>query len=236
VEPSRPTRGVETVEPWLPLVFLLSGFAALVYQVVWQRALFAIFGLNIESVTVVVTAFMLGLGLGSLAGGALSVKPERSLLLWFAAAEAGIAAFGAMSLHVFELVGSATLRASNLITGVTTFLLLLLPTLLMGATVPLLVAHAVRISGNVGRSVSTLYFVNTLGSAVAAVLAVVLLLRFLGQQRSILVASALNATVALVVLSKHRGWTRARRTVEAGGRRPADPPTHLAQDSRGTST
>jgi predicted membrane-bound spermidine synthase len=203
------------VEPWLPLVFFLSGFAALVYQVVWQRALFAIFGLNIESVTIVVTAFMLGLGLGSVVGGALSLDVRRPLLLWFASAEAGIAIFGIFSLRIFELAGSATLRASGLVTGLTTFLLLLLPTLLMGATFPLLVAHAVRVSGNVGRSVGTLYFVNTLGSAVAAVAAVVLLLRYLGQQKSVLIAAALNATVAGVVLLQHRR-DRAARVGPAG--------------------
>ena len=49
-------------------LFFLSGFPALLYQVVWQRALFTIYGVNIESVTMVVSAFMLGLGLGSLAG------------------------------------------------------------------------------------------------------------------------------------------------------------------------
>ena len=48
-------------------IFVLSGFAALIYQVTWQRALFGIYGLNIASVTVAVTAFMLGIG--SLAGG-----------------------------------------------------------------------------------------------------------------------------------------------------------------------
>ena len=60
---------------FLYLVFFVSGFAALVYQVVWQRALFAIYGVNIESVTIVVSAFMLGLGLGSFAGGKLSARP-----------------------------------------------------------------------------------------------------------------------------------------------------------------
>ena len=83
-------------------VFLLSGFAALVYQVVWQRALFTIFGVNIESVTLVVTAFMLGLGLGSLAGGALSKRGSRELLLWFSAIELGIGIFGAISLDLFK--------------------------------------------------------------------------------------------------------------------------------------
>ena len=56
----------------LGLLFFFSGFAALIYQIIWQRALFRILGVNIEAVTIVVTAFMIGLGLGSLAGGALS--------------------------------------------------------------------------------------------------------------------------------------------------------------------
>src|SRR5579862_6413789 len=54
---------------WLYGLFFLSGFPALIYQIVWQRTLFIIYGVNVESVTVVVTAFMLGLGLGSLVGG-----------------------------------------------------------------------------------------------------------------------------------------------------------------------
>ena len=54
------------------LLFFLSGFPALLYQIVWQRALFTLYGVNIESVTMIVTVFMLGLGLGSLAGGRLS--------------------------------------------------------------------------------------------------------------------------------------------------------------------
>ena len=45
---------------WPCLFFFVSGFPALLYQIVWQRALFTIYGVNIESVTMVVTAFMLG--------------------------------------------------------------------------------------------------------------------------------------------------------------------------------
>ena len=62
----------ERLDRWtriLCVLFFFSGFPALIYQLTWQRALFRIFGVNIESVTIVVTAFMLGLGLGSLAGG-----------------------------------------------------------------------------------------------------------------------------------------------------------------------
>ena len=68
-------RAGERLAQWtraLCVLFFFSGFPALIYQLTWQRALFRIFGVNIESVTVVVTAFMLGLGIGSLAGGWLS--------------------------------------------------------------------------------------------------------------------------------------------------------------------
>src|SRR6266404_2712741 len=58
---------------FLSLLFFVSGMPALIYQVVWQRALFAIYGINSQSVAVVVTAFMLGLGVGSLVGGSLSI-------------------------------------------------------------------------------------------------------------------------------------------------------------------
>ena len=66
----------------------------------------------------------------------------------------------------------------------------------MGATLPLLVAYLVRISGNVGRSVGELYFVNTLGSAVAAFVTVLFMLRYLGQSHTLIVAASLNAMVA----------------------------------------
>jgi len=191
-------------ERWIGIVFGLSGFAALVYQVVWQRSLFAIYGIDAESVAVVVTAFLLGLGLGSLLGGALSRNPQRPVLLMFGCVELGIGAYGIGSLAIFRAVGAATLGAPVLVTALSTFLLVLVPTLLMGATLPLLVAHAVRASGNVGRSVGALYFVNTLGSAVASFVVVWQLLGQLGQQGSVLVAAAINIGVGIYVLTRHR--------------------------------
>jgi len=181
-------------------VFSLSGFAALLYQVVWQRALFALIGINVESVTVVVTAFMLGLGLGSLAGGEISKNPARPALLLFSLVEAGIGLFGFFSMALMHAVGDAVLGASAPVIALVTFLLVLFPTLLMGATLPLLVAHVVRASGNVGRSVGSLYFVNTLGSAGASFASVLFLLPRLGQRATVQTAACLNLAAALLVL------------------------------------
>jgi spermidine synthase len=196
---------------WIYAVFLLSGFAALLYQIVWQRALYAIYGINIESVTMVVTAFMLGLGLGSIAGGIVSKDPKRPVLLMFSLVELGIGLFGAVSLGVFHAVGEVTLGMSTFGTFVITFLLVLVPTLLMGSTLPLLVAHLVRASGNVGKSVGTLYFVNTLGSAFASAASVLFIMGRAGQTGSVRIAALLNLTVSLLAYIAHR---RSQRPAE----------------------
>jgi len=196
---------------WIYVVFFLSGFAALLYQIVWQRALYAIYGINIESVTMVVTAFMLGLGLGSIAGGIVSKDPKRPVLLMFSLVELGIGLFGAVSLAVFHGVGEATLGMSAVGTFVVTFLLVLVPTLLMGSTLPLLVAHLVRSSGNVGKSVGSLYFVNTLGSAFASASAVLFIMGRAGQTGSVRIAALLNLTVSLLAYIAHR---RSQRPAE----------------------
>src|ERR1700731_885437 len=80
--------------PWPYLFFFVSGFPALLYQIVWQRALSTLYGVNIESVTMVVTAFMLGLGLGSLLGGIVSRSRQVPLLPIFGMVELLIAAYG----------------------------------------------------------------------------------------------------------------------------------------------
>jgi spermidine synthase len=187
---------------WITFVFFASGFAALVYQVVWQRALFAIFGINMEAVTVVVTAFLLGLGLGSILGGILSRLVRHPLLL-FALSEFGIAAFGVVSLDLFRRVGTSAVEQSAPASAATTFLLLLAPTLLMGMTLPLLVAYLVQRSGNVGRSTSLLYFVNTAGSGIAALASITLLLPHLGEHGSVRVAAVTNLIVGAIVLVHH---------------------------------
>ena len=80
------------------------------------------------------------------------------------------------------------------------FSLVLIPTALMGSTLPMLVAVIVRQSGNVGQSVGTLYFVNTLGSAAAAFASGVWLLKHLGQYNTVLLAAAINVLVGGAIL------------------------------------
>src|SRR3954471_2615696 len=92
--------------------FFLSGFAALVYQVCWQRLLFVALGTDIDSITIIVSTFMLGLGVGALAGGALHDRYPDRILPLFAGAEAGIGMFGLATPHLIADLGAAVVGQS----------------------------------------------------------------------------------------------------------------------------
>ena len=192
------TKGTRAQSALIAALFFCSGFPALIYQIGWQRALFAIYGVNVQSVAVVVSAFMLGLGIGSLVGGRLSEKfPEHGILI-FGICELGIAGFGLVSLRLFHWASAYTAGTSLGYTILFSFLLLILPTMLMGATLPLLVEQLVRTSRDVGYSVATLYFVNTLGSAVACYVCAQVLLRNFGLSGSVTLAACVNTVVGAI--------------------------------------
>ena len=121
---------------WIHLLFFCSGFPALIYQIVWQRALFAIYGLNTESVTIVVSGFMLGLGLGGLVGGRLSSNRRLAPVKLFAIAELFTGIFGVVSLRVFHRIADFTSGMPPWETRAIGFFVIVLSTLLMGATLP----------------------------------------------------------------------------------------------------
>src|SRR6266567_653792 len=206
-------------------LFFSSGMPALIYQIVWQRALFAIYGVNSESVAVVVSAFMIGLGLGSLLGGWLSVKlPHRAVFL-FGIAELCVAIFGLASLRIFHWAAAHSAGAP--LPGVVLFslVLLLFPTVCMGTTLPLLADHLVRSSKTVGYSVGLLYFANTFGSAFACYLCATFLLRDFGQSGSVRIAACLNLTVAASALFLGRASTsRASQSDSVSSSAPVEAP------------
>ena len=196
---------------WIYFLFFCSGFPALIYQIVWQRALFAIYGLNIESVTIVVSGFMLGLGLGSLVGGGFSNSRRLAPVKLFAIAELFTGMLGIVSLKLFHRIAEFTAGRSPLETGLAGFLAIVLSTLLMGATLPLLVEYSVRSSQNVGSSVGGLYFANCLGSGLACFLAADWLMRYLGQSGSVRFAAAVNVLVATGALVYDLHWRRPKK-------------------------
>lgn len=180
-------------------MFVISGISALLYQMIWQRSLLVLYGSNSESIAMVVSAFLVGLGCGSLAGGAVSKLPIP-LVPVFALAELIIGAYGLVSLQLFHWVSEYTLDAGTWETGMLAFALVFLPTCMMGATLPLLVTYRVRVTSHVGRSVSWLYFVNTLGASLGAFLAPVVFLSHWGLSGSVIAAALGNLLSALIML------------------------------------
>ncbi|PCI05293.1 MAG: spermidine synthase [Hyphomicrobiales bacterium] len=185
---------------FLLIFFFMSGFPALIYQILWQRALFGIFGTNIEAVTLVVSSFMLGLGIGSLAGGRLSLQSKISPLFLFGIFELSIGIFGFFSLAIIDYVGQITIGLGPVSTFLVSFVTVLIPTFLMGATLPLLLMHLVRNGQQVGQSVSLLYSVNTWGSAVACFVGAFVLFGTFGMQGSIYIAVTMNILVGFGAL------------------------------------
>lgn len=161
--------------------------------------LFEGFGVDIESVTIIVSAFMLGLGLGSLAGGELADRYPQRLIAMFALVELCTAAFGLLSPFLIHGTARFAVDHSLLEIGLVNFALLLVPTTLMGATLPILVAHAVRVYRNVGVSVGVLYFANTLGAALGAGFTGFVALHYFGLTSTIYAAALLNVAVAAAV-------------------------------------
>ncbi|KYH01897.1 fused MFS/spermidine synthase [Bradyrhizobium sp. DOA1] len=187
----------------LCILFFFSGFPALIYQLTWQRSLFRIFGVNSESVTIIVTAFMLGLGLGSLCGGWISRRTNVRPLLLLGVIEFATAAFGLASLQIFEKVGALVADLPLPALAAINLVLVLVPTLLMGATLPILVAYLARLSGQIGDAVGTLYFVNTLGAGAACLVCAILIFPFLGMHAAITIAAGINIAVGAGAIAAH---------------------------------
>ncbi|MGJ7512504.1 fused MFS/spermidine synthase [Variovorax sp. GT1P44] len=188
-------------------LFFFSGVSALVYQVCWQRLLFASFGVDIDSVTIIVSVFMLGLGLGALVGGDLADRYPAQALRFFALSELGIGLFGLASPGLIRGTGDLFVAAAQWQIVIANFLLLLVPTCLMGATLPILVAYVTRLWGNVGKSIGLLYQVNTFGAAFGVAIVGFFWFLLFEIDTAIRMAALLNILVSLltIVWIKRRG-------------------------------
>ncbi|MCY7356901.1 MAG: fused MFS/spermidine synthase [Rudanella sp.] len=215
--------------PFLPLLyglFFLSGFAALLYQVIWQRLLVFYTGSDTVSISLIVSAFMTGLGLGYLIGGRLADRASAAQnLRYFLLAEAGIMAFAALSkwiLYDVLYVNSPITNNSPVIMYAVVFTVLLLPTFLMGFSLPAL-SRAFRFGDGPAqaRYISLLYFVNTLGAAVGAFVTGFLLVRQMGYESSIWVGVVFNG---LCVVG---AWGLGRRAQGVGTDDTGEPALHL---------
>lgn len=178
-------------------LFFASGFAALSYQVAWQRALFGWYGVDMDSVSAIVSIFMLGLGVGALVGGWMADRWPTKRLLTFSIIEGLIALFGFFSLDIIDGAGALFYNLPlPIIVGVT-FLVFLVPTCAMGATLPVLVTELTSRTGNVGASTGQLYYINTLGAAIGALAVAYVLLPWGGLDGAVRVAALINLAISV---------------------------------------
>ncbi len=191
------------------LIFTASGATALVYQVIWSRWLGLLFGNTTTSISIVLGSFMLGLALGSWGAGRFLPRIGNPMRV-YAYVELGIGIFALCFPSLTQLtdyfftaaVSTESSTAFSLFTrGTLAFLLLLLPTTFMGATLPLL-TDFFRRNPRPSRSwkVGLLYAANTLGAAMGIILAGFLGIELLGVLATNRTAALLNFTIAFIGL------------------------------------
>jgi spermidine synthase len=210
------------------IVFFVSGFAALLYQVIWQRLLVFFSGADVYSATLIVTAFMAGLGLGNLAGGYLAdLLSRRTNLVMFVAAELAILIFGISSkafLYDFLYTRHAELGQSSWLLWIVLFFSLLWPTFFMGVSLPFLAKALTRDVGEAAPTIGRLYGINTLGAAIGALITTWVLLPSIGLEQTLKVGAALNfgcaGALVLLVLSARKRPEARPATTESGRQEP----------------
>jgi spermidine synthase len=203
------------------LCFVLSGATGLIYEVLWARMLGLVFGATTLAVSTVLAAFMGGLALGSALAGKLARRIKRPLSTygWM---EIGIAVYALLVPllfrwidHVYALIWQQLhpdYFAFSLWRFLLSGLVLLVPTTLMGATLPVLAAALVRSSRRDSNSVTRLYACNLAGAILGTLAAGFVLLPAIGVTRTIAVAALMNVVVGVIAIVLQR---RARSSAAA---------------------
>jgi hypothetical protein len=191
------------------LLFFLSGFCSLVYQLVWTRLAFASFGIITPVLSVVLSVFMLGLALGSWAGGRVVAGLSRSTglspIFFYGGAELIIGCGGVLVPKLFK-IGERILLSSGqsdsagyLFLSALVLSISILPwCIFMGATFPLVMAYVREQETQSTESFSYLYFANVVGAMCGSVLSVLVLIEVLGFFHTLVFAAVGNAIIAAI--------------------------------------
>jgi spermidine synthase len=187
------------------LLFLASGFCGLVYQVAWVRLLTPVFGVTAYAISTVIASFMAGLALGSFVAGR-RIDARRDPLRIYALLEVGIGIyalatpllFGATDsvVHaVYRLSGEGSPLLFGVLRAAIAFAILVVPTTLMGATLPVLCKFMIERLERVGRETGRLYFINTLGAVIGCASAGFYLIPSYGLHAAIALAALVNLLI-----------------------------------------
>ena len=187
--------------------FFLSGVASLTLEVVWTRELRLVFGSTTLAASTILVAYMLGLGLGGVLGGKLADRLRRGVRVygWIEVAIGVYALVVPFLLARLPAVSRALLSdlsvwQATLWRFALSLLVLILPTILMGATLPILVAALVRGDVRIGERTGLLYGLNTLGAVIGVFLSTFVLFPMLGLQGTNLTGAFLDIGVGLLTI------------------------------------
>lgn len=204
----------------LLILFFFSGTSALIYQVIWVRMFGLVFGVTVFAVSTVLTCFMAGLAFGSLYFGRLVDKHKDPLKI-FALLQLGIGVFALMFPFLLRGLTSVyiyinqhfptTFYITSLIKFALSFLLLFVPTSLIGGTLPILSKFFVRRLRELGWNMGRLYSVNNLGAAIGCFGAGFFLLETLGVKETLYLAGIINIFIAGIVLMIWRHLPKEER-------------------------
>jgi len=209
-------------------IYFLSGFSALLYQVIWQRMLAIFSGSDLYATTMIVAAFMAGLGIGSLAGGrladALSFRWQIGL---FSLLELTIGAFALMSTWLYYdvlYIQHMALASSPVILAIVLFCSLLLPTACMGMSFPLISKALTPTIELAGRRIGALYSLNTLGAAIGAFATVWIWMGRLDFSSILAIGACINFLVAAIApIAGIAAWIQLRERTTDPAPAPQDP-------------
>ena len=202
--------GQKSVRLWefLFIIVLLSGFSALVYQVVWIRMFGLLFGVTVYAVSTVLTVFMSGLALGSVYFGRLADR-RKSPLTIFVFLEFGIGFYALFFPLIYKGLSGAYVGinhivqlgpfADSLVRFCLSFAVLIVPTFLMGGTIPVICKHFAGKLDHIGWNVGRLYSINNCGAVFGCFTAGFFLIRYAGLSASLMMAAALNIFNAVIV-------------------------------------
>ncbi|MDE0009550.1 MAG: fused MFS/spermidine synthase [Candidatus Poribacteria bacterium] len=199
------------IKPIVWLIFIFSGASGLIYEVIWMRQLTLVFGSTVFATSTVLTAFMAGLALGSFYFGRKIDKSDQSPLRMYALLEAGIGAFCLVWPLILSILGAlyvlihrnvtSEFYTLSLIRFVLTFAVLLIPSTLMGGTLPVLTRFFVKRLEQLGTNIGVLYALNTFGAVVGTVAAGFFLLEAFGIRWSLGIGIAINFAVAAIAIA-----------------------------------
>ena len=186
----------------IAIAFTASGFSALAYQVAWQRVLTQVIGSDAVSAVVVVTIFMLCLGIGAELARLLLRRRNVSLAYVYAGIEVAVGLYGLVSIPLMRSANAwwASLGPSSLPQdALLNLVLLAFPVIGMGMTTPLIIQLGKRKIEDLGSASGTLYGLNIVGAAFGALVAGLLLIEAVGLFGTTVIAAAINLIIALVL-------------------------------------